>query len=285
MVKVQHGWQSNTLDEVESLASKHGSPASSSAATFASRQHVFASPRAEMAAKMRRQWSGSSDEKTAARDAAKQNSPKHLNGIIKTSTSPTTYGYVPVSQAEESFVRHPPAGTPHSIQGTSGSQKPYLAPPADIMPNPRRRPGPVTTHLQPEGAPTVIPATPPPLLSATKRRTPSQHRALQEQDAIETLMFMSSPGNSGYRSNTADPSSTLTSPMRSQFSINERRVNFAHGIVDNSEINRIRGQPKSRLSNQVADIDRLLDEMEDEGSSDDESQAMGPPRVAAVART
>jgi hypothetical protein len=94
-----------------------------------------------------------------------------------------------------------------------------------------------------------------------------------EQDAIETLLFMSSPGNSGYRPNNTDPSSTLTSPMRSQFSISERRVGFADGTIDSSsEEGRKKRSMKSssRLSRQVDDLDKILDEMEDGSSDEDE---------------
>ena len=64
---------------------------------------------------------------------------------------------------------------------------------------------------------TSVPGTPPPTHSSqpqsnlqystpvaaasAKGRTPSQN-AIMEQDAIETLLFMSSPGNSGYHANT-----------------------------------------------------------------------------------
>ncbi|KAF7558361.1 hypothetical protein G7046_g5800 [Stylonectria norvegica] len=50
MVKVHHGWQSNSLDEVESMASQAASPTSSSTSTVHRRQGSSASPRMPMSA-------------------------------------------------------------------------------------------------------------------------------------------------------------------------------------------------------------------------------------------
>lgn len=113
------------------------------------------------------------------------------------------------------------------------SQIPKLAPPADIVARngasaPRRRPNPNLSHNDDRNNDATFKSpdkpslsqqssnsssqtnfltrdTPPPLPPpAAGQRTPSQN-ALMEQDAIETLLFMSSPENSGYRANSQQP--------------------------------------------------------------------------------
>ena len=93
-----------------------------------------------------------------------------------------------------------------------------------------------------------------------------------EQDAIETLMFMSSPENSGYRF-----SPQLLQPASTQSSLNES-INTSNGAYPNesqgsqsSESHNSRGfETKPGLEAHAGDdIDRLLDQMdsdsEDEG--------------------
>jgi hypothetical protein len=186
MVKVQHGWQTRSLDELESIASasprSHASPFNQTRSPYS---------------KMTRKWSDSSSSESS------------LTGPRSTlpSTLPTTTTTKP-----------------------NGYRS--LAPPADIIPGSRRRPTPneaawhaISTHSQP-------------LLSSKTRpssqRTPSQNAAM-EADAVETLLFMASPSNSGYHPNSQSQSqsqpsqeshlrSTLTSwsaqtsPLRTQFS-------------------------------------------------------------------
>lgn len=294
MVKVQHGWQAHSLGEVETLASQHVSSPTTTSTTFSGRRPPFTSPRAEIAASLRCQWSGSSDETTAHRDFAKHpHPPKHLNGIVQPGPRPATSPYTSTMRAQESYLRKSsPNTTPRSSQAYHASQKPYLAPPVDIVSGSRRRPAQIATNIptsNPQSYPTVIPATPPlnpqAALSA-KQRTPSQNRAM-EQDAIETLLFMSSPGNSGHRSNMTEISSTLTSPMQSQFSMTERRVGFADGAMDSSgeEGRKKRPSKASGLSRQVDDLDTILDEMEDDGSSDEDEQGVLVRRQPPVVPT
>jgi hypothetical protein len=124
-------------------------------------------------------------------------------------------------------------------------------------------------------------------------QTPSQ-KTIQEQDAIETLLFMSSPGNSGTMAHggpfggpapRTNPllGSPQRSPLRAEFRVQDRRggarrVDFgkyASGMGESgAEAKRARapsvaggGLDESR----EGVIDRLLDRMSDAGRSSSSS--------------
>ena len=183
MVKVNNGWQGHTIDEVESLASQAASPTSSTCIQHG-RHGASASPRM---------------------NAAASRQP-----VFGTMTSPPAQ-VVPQSRTYESFWREN-----HSRPRSSTSpQVPMLAPPAAIQPrqpgqsNPRRnstaRYAPAYLS-HPDHASPHTPAQPSPLASTPGQhtlRTPnvdpilfSPHQNMREQEALETLVFMSSPGNS-----------------------------------------------------------------------------------------
>jgi len=128
---------------------------------------------------------------------------------------------------------HQPPPRPNPTLMSPPSSKKALAPPANIVPRSsqhRRRPTPnmqVQTGSQPAPRPAV------------KHRTPSQNAAM-EADAVETLLFMASPNNSGSAQHssqfspvTSAPSvhhfSSQTSPLRNNFSASSspKRVAFA----------------------------------------------------------
>ena len=117
-----------------------------------------------------------------------------------------------------------------------------------------------------------------------------------EKDAIETLLFMSSPGNSQY-SNTRQypmsspyPSAEQTqqnlsqlprTPLRTQFMPSEKRVGFALGDVNGAANGAGASNRKSpTLLDRVnlrdeASIDRVLDQMgSEESSSSDEDRLL-----------
>ncbi|KAI1371448.1 hypothetical protein F4677DRAFT_311792 [Hypoxylon crocopeplum] len=206
MVKVNHGWQGHSIDEVESLASQAASPTSSTS-TLHGRHGASASPRIPVA---------------PMRHRASSNA-----------TSPTVQD-PSQSRTYESFWRD---GNPKPSTSTSPiSQAPTLAPPAPIQP---RQPG--QTHPRRSSnarfAPAYLshshhasphtPAQPSPLQSTPVQgtiRTPnvdpilfSPHQNVREQEALETLMFMSSPGNSANVKHTfpsSIPSSQSSQPVR-----------------------------------------------------------------------
>ncbi len=183
MVKVQNGWQTRSLDELESIASSspksHASPFHQGPARGA----AF-SPRGPPGSKINRTWSDSSS-----------------------------------SEGSRSEPHRGTLSSPSHIRA-NGQHRRALAPPVDILPGFRRRPTPNDTGLHaPPGR--QFHSRP------TSQRTPSQQGAM-EADAVETLLFMASPNNSGYKppsqaSQESSLRSTLnfsaqTSPLRSQFS-------------------------------------------------------------------
>lgn len=168
MIKVNHGWQSNSLDEVESLASHAASPTSSTS-TVHRRHGSSASPRL---------------------------------AISSAPTASALSPYEPVSQLRRS--NSPPR---------TASGKPALGPPASIQPsmsmpaprsNPRRNSNPHYTPTLLSHSHSASPHTPaqPTVQTGSRSRNIvdpilfSPHQNVREQDAIESLLFMSSPGNS-----------------------------------------------------------------------------------------
>lgn len=91
-----------------------------------------------------------------------------------------------------------------------------------------------------------------------------------EKDAVETLMFMSSPGNSGhypasYGTGSPGPNLAVTSPKRVGFAPPTNKHNTFRSPYMNQPV-------RSGKLATAADIDRVLDEMPDRySSSDDES--------------
>lgn len=184
MIKVQNGWQTRSVDEIESLASQ--SPRSTTSGFQNSPYpHSLSSPKTVMSRKYQRESSESdSSDSTGALE------PRGL----------------------------PNMGSPQV------SSRRALAPPVDIVPNSRRR----TTvngsyhnvngpQFHPRGVHTSRPHA--------NQRTPSQNAAM-EADAVETLLFMASPSNSGYNPASSQESTlrssqvfaSQTSPLRTQFS-------------------------------------------------------------------
>ncbi|KAJ5539405.1 hypothetical protein N7513_007737 [Penicillium frequentans] len=206
-------------------------------------------------------------------------------------------------------------------------QIPKLAPPVDIISSAgdtrRRRPNPNTTtkpyerspyarhhrrhHSVQEpsltktlGSPPVLgPGTPhvPPSarmpLSAQhevyRSRTHSQSTAM-EQDAIETLMFMSSPENSGYRA-----SPRPLQPPASQISLHESVHSLSNGNASdyhsqsslsekshNGRSFELRPSGFGLESHAGDEIDRILDQMESDSEDDERYASHRPqPRVQA----
>lgn len=268
MVKVNNGWQSNTIDEVESLASLTGSPASSTS-TLHGRLNVAASPRATMIA-MQRQSNNSAPNPIGA----------DFDLFSRTESASRTY---------ESFWREHPTTGPSNRQNAVSPPIPKasLAPPADIRPSTSSRRSHAPKFSKPPSIPThnsnptsiSTPRTPTQSDMRDKRvhTTPSQ-KTIQEQDAIETLLFMSSPGNSGHHApfGTAPrPSNPLLgspqrSPLRAEFRVQDprrgRRVGFEK--LEYATGSRDAGTRLDESKERV--IDRLLDRVSDTTSSSEE---------------
>lgn len=196
MVKVNNGWQSHTIDQVETLASQAGSPTSSNS-TIHLRQGASASPQMSTSS-----YRGSNNA-TPATGLQHQFTPR-LGELSTTAWRDPTRNVTQNSGLSSSAATN---------------QAPSLAPPISIEPsqnvgNPRRNANPRhTPSLAPHsllGSPNTAPHTPgqpSPYLGSEHQRTPavdpmlfSPHQTPQqnvrEQDAMEALLFMSSPGNS-----------------------------------------------------------------------------------------
>jgi hypothetical protein len=185
MVKVNHGWHSHTIDEVESLASQAASPTSSTS-TLHGHHGTSASPQLPLAGVRRGSYS------------ADWSPDFQRPGLGR-----------PHDSSSDPHARlHPPH--------TAVSARPSaLAPPAAIQPrqqghlNARRNSNPRYSPsylLHSQQASPHTPVQPSPLQSTPGVRsiqTPqidpilfSPHQDMREKEALETLMFMSSPGNS-----------------------------------------------------------------------------------------
>lgn len=299
MVKVNNGWQSNSIDEVESMASQAGSPTSSTSTLHGRRN--LTSPRTAIA---------------------------NIQGLTatiipSTSSTPAPPGDFDLysrsdqpSRTYESFWRDhsinlPSQRYPHTSPPPSKS----LAPPADIRPTPISRRSGTPKFSRP---PTIAGQGSNSSLHSPNPRTPNRgpHRenpviqtptqkTLQEQDAIETLMFMSSPGNSGNMKHNFPPRSQASpqqSPLRAEFSLQERRgaqgrkVGFeiaaTSGSTGSSEAggaeyrrnHKSRAKASANARGREEALDRMLGPSED-SSSDEETLVLNyqSPRRTVVA--
>lgn len=196
MLKVNHGWQSRTIDEVENLASRSGSPASSNS-TIPGAARSSASPQIHA-------------------------SHRPIQLTVHSATSHSQAAPVAWKVPTTSPGLVPPASRPPS--------QPSLAPPVSIepdLPEPNSR-----RSANPKYTPTFL-SPRPPLDSPSTSGLPSvnaspENRNLRvaadpmvvspahdnrEKDAMEALLFMRSPGNSAnmknHFPNAPIPSSSL----------------------------------------------------------------------------
>lgn len=180
MLKINHGWQSRTIDEVENLASSSGSPASSNS-TIPGAARSSASPQIHP-----------SHRPTPLQVNSTTSQSQAAGGVWRTS---------PVSP------ENPPLAPPPPSNG------PSLAPPVSIQPhhtdtNARRNSNPKYTPVFLSPRPRFDGPHPPALPSmnvspgnrnlriAADPMVVSPTHDNREKDAMEALLFMSSPGNS-----------------------------------------------------------------------------------------
>jgi hypothetical protein len=221
-----------------------------------------------------------------------------LNDPTRLSPTVTSEASLSSSQSELPKLR-----SPFSLPGV-----PRLAPPADIIPKSdsirRRRPNPNDPTRQPQHVPyprhrrhhsqqslstikrnsstetVLVPETPP--LRPTEDRTSTPHDGLSnqqsqnssmEQDAIETLLFMSSPGHSGHCSNS-QPSQSQKSRIRSSITsanpqLSAPRSQPTHVATGTNRPSRAYRGPVIGLETEAGDeIDRMLDQMDSDSEDD-----------------
>jgi len=275
MVKVNNGWQSNSIDEVESLASQAGSPTSSNSTLHGRRP--ITSPRTAMIA-------------TAQLKIPVTQAPIGDFDLYSRTE--------PQSRTYESFWRDHSTAVP-----VNAASKNPLGPPAEIRPTPSSRRSHTPKFSKPPGISgqesnssiSSMPHTP--NRDAKPLQTPSQ-KTIQEQDAIETLLFMSSPGNSSNMGHQFPPRTAQTSPqnspLRAEFipqdrsrGAHGRKVAFHQSTVGGS---RPSSQPtyaqrsKAVGKKKAEVIDRLLDQMADSSSDDEIVLSYSSPRRVAAGR-
>ena len=286
MVKVQNGWESHNINELEVMTSNQASPVSALsdhkgphdlALAGAVQTKYFApaqSPKQTVFA------NGSDDATLHARTPfpGRGHVPSNFVGITH---DPPSHQ---VGAAYESFWReHEGVSAPkHTGAGGSPNEGPSLAPPVDLVPrNQRRTDGSIrqlpTLHTkdlhsadnQPGSVSSHLPTTPPPM-KASKMRTPSQQAAV-EKDAVETLLFMSSPGNSNYHPPPALPRTSLRNNLTSSTIKTDRAgtLRQTKGARPNRSFPRTRLISQSRRPLSDAELDKILDDMPDTSSSDD----------------
>ncbi|CAK7217577.1 hypothetical protein SBRCBS47491_003206 [Sporothrix bragantina] len=197
MVKVNNGWQAHSIDQVENLTSHGASPASSTS-TIHGRHGSSLSPRIPGHSFHKRHQSQTSVSTVSTALAPTGRTPS----VLDTSSWSS-------QQSSRSAHSTPPLPSPLA-PSRSGSTAPTrsLAPPASIQPS---RPSALARrNSNPNYAPPALPTsysqgsphTPGDFGPAHNRRPTGDpvlhtpHQNVREQDAIETLLFMSSPGNS-----------------------------------------------------------------------------------------
>ncbi|KAF2010416.1 hypothetical protein BU24DRAFT_58046 [Aaosphaeria arxii CBS 175.79] len=226
MIKVQNGWEKQSLEELEDQTSQRGSPSSAPAAT---ERLTFESPRPTM-----RRPSGVSDSDFPMMSPG-QGSPSYLGlpHVAVTSGKRVASCLVAfVFLSNRILAAAWPAGT-YAVSPLGKGNGPVLAPPAEIGPRRKRRssashaPPPLLgsgqrKHYSDLGSMSA-PRTP--TSTSTPRagilRMPSQQA---EKDAVDTLLFMSSPNNSGRIPHTS--ADAQPSPLRTE--VSTRRVMFDH---------------------------------------------------------
>jgi len=302
MVKVQNGWQSHNINELEFMTSNQASPTSALSDQRQPYDSLLVNELAversrnmqpSCAAIAPREYDRASAEKT--RVPACNFEKLEQQGHSMHQLPPTQIG-----ASYESFWREHEGSSTLKHHGAKSPPLggPSLAPPVDITPRNARRadsagrqPPPLHTRgLHSAGSQatpflSTLPATPPPKRTP-KFRTPSQQAAV-EKDAVETLLFMSSPGNSGHHPPATLSGAPLRSGLAPQASQNDHlgtigmNGNLGHdtrpGGIDTFS-------PRASWSKYTlsdAEIDKMLDEMPEMSSSDeDELRDPGPLQPA-----
>ena len=312
MVKVQNGWESHSIDELERL-SQQSSP-------------VSATPRLPLVDDGSRPHHRP-ENITLTRTAHNANpapdfahvTTSNRGGLTSERETLQTNSPVPsprsalISRTYESFWReHSMNNAPskHVQTPVQPSPAPSLGPPADILP--RSRPGTGLLDSTRFPPPAKTPKLDSPIRneqatssgdgSSSTPATPARHKptmrtasqnAAMEKDAVETLLFMSSPGNSGHHPPLTRPLDTPPSSSSQNTFFprpSAKQVGFATDLRGDASSSHqhpphnIRStvsttqpyfcekgllKPGQKLTG--ADVDRYLDQMPDEDSSSSSS--------------
>lgn len=278
MVKVQNGWQSHNISELESITSNQTSPVSAVSDVHWPYERRLQFKSAADASTFMQLSEGAAADPIYAR-LSPRNSAINVQCISEhrqhAEFDPSSRA-IKVGAAYESFWRdHEASGVSRPTETLSVG--PSLAPPADIVARAPRRsdatkkqPPPLRTN----NLGTALTPVTPHARRQSKIRTPSQ-QAEVEKDAVETLLFMSSPGNSG----KYPPGTLARTSMRNHVERQDGQTDSRSFPGPNQDRGRqekpgiphfqhLRSPTRKRpLSD--AEMDRILDEMPDTSSSDD----------------
>ncbi|KAK3306334.1 uncharacterized protein B0T15DRAFT_526981 [Chaetomium strumarium] len=243
MVKVTHGWQSHSIDQVETLASQAASPAST-ASTIHMRNGSSASPQLSAASH------------PASNNATPATAPYSQNA----------------GRPGDLRWRESPQSTSRGSSASPVKTNPGLAPPVSIQPsqhpgNPRRDPNArhvpsflSTHHTSPRSALHTSPYLAPGRHQGAMAEAMlvSPHTNVREQDAIESLLFMSSPGNSANLKH-AFPSSSqplpsshhATGPQRTALPTSQPRKSLPSGRPSHHSRSQSQSQPTTTVTKRV----------------------------------
>lgn len=184
MLKVNHGWQSRTIDEVENLASRSGSPASSNS-TIPGVARSSASPQTQVSHR---------PIPLSVNPPAFQSQPPE--GAWKTSpTSPRSHSISSHTQNGSSLAPpvsiQPHRTESHARRNSNPKYTPMFLSPRSHQDNPHS-PALPSLNVSPDNRNLRV-AADPMVISPTHNN--------REKDAMEALLFMSSPGNSANMKN------------------------------------------------------------------------------------
>ncbi|KAF3065904.1 hypothetical protein GL218_09255 [Daldinia childiae] len=206
MVKVNNGWQGHSIDEVESLASQVASPTSSTS-TLHGRYGASASPRVAVAPTRHRASSMVTSPTTQHPFQGRPYEPLWREGNMKSSASTSPNTQVSALAPPAPIQPRQPNQT-HPRRSSNARFAPaYLSHPHHVSPHTPAQPSPL--QATPGHGNIRTPNVDPILFSP--------HQNVREQEALETLMFMSSPGNSANVKHTFPsslPSSQGSQPVQ-----------------------------------------------------------------------
>ena len=317
MLKVQNGWQDRSIDELETMASQPCSPISATALSHRSRRSSHSllqrpptssrsipngSPKLGTVGKML--WSPQLGGSPTSRPSPRSVALSHRGDIKSPPTSnnrsrwedphtrhhhhgelhPTKNGYRPLTLASPvKITTHEPPTSTSTSTTTSHPKQPSHSK-HNSLGSPFQR---STQQSQPAATPSIhIPATPPPPSSTMKPpplRTPSQNAAM-EADAVETLLFMSSPQNITYPRSARTKAPVLRnqhggfSPLddgrrrRGYLSVSPPPVNGNRrdGLMNGGGMGLEREGEGERRKGRGRTVDQMIDEVESSSDDDDD---------------
>jgi hypothetical protein len=230
MVKVQNGWEKQSLEELEERTSQQGSPLSATSRSNGSRP-TFDSP---TISERRRRPSGVSDNSEHMMLSPGQSTPSDLSRSHANTPScmcPNSFANARANMVI-AFWRHgakPTMNAAVNLISVTGSDAGGMLRPAAEFSSRRNRRSSASNHpppllgSDPRKHYSDLSAMATPRTPATPRpgilRMPSQQA---EKDAVDTLLFMSSPNNSGRLPHT----SMDAHGQRPQVAPPQRRVMF-----------------------------------------------------------